>query len=130
MARYVYIYINHTHLDNCSALSCYFTTAVLNDCYSEVTAYTALAYSYWAGFHNAYICLCHTHYRYQPQLPYISHRTYLTNRMGYISHHITPLVINSLGGGDTHASTHAYKHSRTEAILRNRARASLWPARA
>ena len=33
-----------------SAPSCYFTTAVLNDCYSEVTAYTALAYSYWASF--------------------------------------------------------------------------------
>ena len=46
MARYVYVYVNHTHLDNWSAPSCYFTTAVLNDCYSEVTAYTALAYSY------------------------------------------------------------------------------------
>ena len=30
------------------------TKAVLNDCYSEVTAYTALAYSYWASFHDAY----------------------------------------------------------------------------
>ena len=30
-------------------------------CYSEVTAYTALAYSYWAGFHDAYVCLCHAH---------------------------------------------------------------------
>ena len=28
--------------------SCYLTTAVLNDCYSEVTAYTSPAYSYWA----------------------------------------------------------------------------------
>ena len=36
----------------------------LNDCYSEVTAYTALAYFYWASFHNAYICLHHAHYRY------------------------------------------------------------------
>ena len=26
--------------------SCYLTTAVLNDCYSEVMAYTALVYSY------------------------------------------------------------------------------------
>jgi len=26
----------------------------------------------------------------------------LTNHKGFISHHITPLVINSLGGGDTH----------------------------
>ena len=46
MARYAYIYANHTHLDNWSAPLCYFTTAILNDCYSEVTAYTALAYSY------------------------------------------------------------------------------------
>ena len=30
------------------------TTAVLNDCYSEVTTYTVLAYSYWASFHDAY----------------------------------------------------------------------------
>ena len=80
--------------------------AVLNDCYSEVTAYTALAYSYWASFHNAYICLHYIHYRYQLQLPYKSHRTYLTNHMWSISHHITPLVINSLRGGHTHINTH------------------------
>ena len=35
--------------------------AVLNDCYSEVTAYTALAYSYWASFHDTYGCLHHAH---------------------------------------------------------------------
>ena len=39
----------------------YLTTAALNDCYSEVTAYTALAYSYWGSFHDAYGCLCHAH---------------------------------------------------------------------
>ena len=63
----------------------------------------------------------------QPQLPYKSHRTYSTNRMGSISHHITPLVINSLGGGHTHK--HTYRSSRTEAILRNQARTGLRPAR-
>ena len=126
MARYAYIHVNHAYLYNRSALSCYFITAVLNDCYSEVTAYTVLAYSYWASFHNAYVCLCHAHYRYRPQLPYKSHRTYLTNRMGSISHHITPLVINSLRG--RHTNTHAY--IRTETILRNQAHASLWPAHA
>ena len=119
MARYTCIYVNHTHLDNCSALSCYFTTTVLNDCYSEVTAYTALAYSYWASFHDTYICLCHAHYRYRLQLPYKSHRTYLTNRMGSISLHIMPLVVNSLGGG--HTNTQAYRHLWTQAILRNQA---------
>ena len=52
--------------------------------------------------------------------------------MGSISHHITPLVINSLGGGHTHTHTHAqaYRHSRTEAILRNQVLTGLWPARA
>ena len=71
-------------------------------------------------------------------VPYISHRTYLTNHMGSISHHITPLVINSLGGRHTHTQTHTRKHthanthtrilSRTEAILKNQAHAGLWPA--
>ena len=84
--------------------TCYFATAALNDCYSEATAYTALAYSYWASFHDAYICLRHAHYRYRLQLPYKSHRTYLTNRTGSISHHIMPLVINSLGA-DTQTHT-------------------------
>ena len=30
------------------------TTAVLNDCYSELMGYTVLAYSYWASFHDKY----------------------------------------------------------------------------
>ena len=45
MARYTYFYVNHTYLQNLSAPSCYLTTAVVTDCYSEVTAYTVLAYS-------------------------------------------------------------------------------------
>ena len=45
MARYAYVYVNHAHLQNLSAPFCYLTTAALNDCYSEVMAYTALAYS-------------------------------------------------------------------------------------
>jgi len=35
-------------------------------------------------------------------------KTCLTNHKGSISHHITPLVINSLGGGHTHTHTHRY----------------------
>ena len=120
-------YVNHTHLDNLSTPSCYFTTAVLNDCYSEVTAYTALAYSYWASFHDVYICLRHANHRYRLQLIFKSHSTCLTNRIGSISHHIMPLVINSFGGG--HTNTHAYRHSRTEAILGNQARRSAAGAR-
>jgi len=34
----------------------------------------------------------------------------LANHKGSISHHIMPLVINSLGGGHTH--THTYSHRR------------------
>ena len=45
--------------------------------------------------------------------------------MGSISHHITPLVINILGGG--HTRKHPRLILRTEAILRNQA---LRPARA
>ena len=59
-------------------------------------------------------------------MPYKSHRTYSTNHMGSISHHITPLVINILGADTqtrTHTNTHVYRHSQTEAILRNQARA-------
>ena len=99
---------------------------------SEVTAYTAPVYSHRASFHDAYRCLRHAHYRYRSQLPYKNHRTYFTNHMEFISHHIMPLVINSLSGGHTHTHkhTHAYRHSQTEAILRNQAHAGLWPARA
>ena len=61
MALYVYVYINHTHLYNWGTPPYYLTTAVLNDGYSEVTAYIALAYSYWASFHDTYECLRHAH---------------------------------------------------------------------
>ena len=61
MAQYAYVYINHAYLYNWSTLPSYFTTAVLNDCYSEVMAYTALAYYYWASFHDAYGWLYHAH---------------------------------------------------------------------
>ena len=33
--------------------------------------------------------------------------------MGSISHHIMPLVINSLGGGLIHMNVHAYIHRHT-----------------
>ena len=69
-------------------------------------AYTAPAHSYWASFHNVYGCLHHAHQRYQLHLPYKSHRTYLTNQIVSISHHIMPLVINSLRGRHTHRRPH------------------------
>ena len=37
--------------------------------------------------------------------------------MGSISHHITPLVINDLGGGHTHTHTHAHTHTHTQAHI-------------
>ena len=59
MARLAYVYVNYTHLYNSSPPSFYVTTVVLNDCYSEVTANTVLAYSYWASLHDTYGCLRH-----------------------------------------------------------------------
>ena len=51
--------------------------------------------------------------------------------MMFISRHITPLVINSLGRGHTHAHTQKRIPTiRTGSILRNQAQAGLWPARA
>ena len=50
--------------------------------------------------------------------------------MGSISCHITPLVINSLGGGHTHKHTNTHTDIRTGTISKNQARAGLWPAHA
>ena len=80
--------------------------------------YSAITYSYWASFHDTYMCLRHAHYWYQLQLPYKSHRTYLTNHMGSISHHIMPLVINSLGGGHTHMQTHTHTQTHIHTDIR------------
>ena len=41
--------------------------------------------------------------------------------MGSISRHITPLVINSLGGGHTHTHTNTHTDVRTGTILRKQA---------
>ena len=43
---------------------------------------------------------------------YNCHIKYLTTHMGSISHHIMPLVINSLRAG--HTNTHTYWHSQTK----------------
>ena len=45
-------------------------------------------------------------------------RTCLTNHTKPISHHITPLVIYSLGGGhtDTHTQTHTHRHRRAPGL--------------
>ena len=43
-----------------------------------------------------------------------SYRACLTNRMGSISRHIMPLVINSLRGGHTHTHTHKHTHTHTD----------------
>ena len=78
MAQYAYVYVNHAYLYNRSALPCYLTTAVLNDCYSEVMAYTVLAYSYWlvpTMRMDAYITPT-------KDTNYSCHSTYLPNHMG------------------------------------------------
>ena len=55
--------------------------------------------------------------------------------MEYISFHNVPLVINSLGGRQTHTHTHTNTHIHilmiyTGSISGNKACAGLWPARA
>ena len=42
-------------------LHLYSSTAAFNDCYSELTPYTALANSYWVSVYNVYQCQGHTH---------------------------------------------------------------------
>ena len=34
---------------------------LITNCYSELMAYTALAYSYWASFHHMYQCQGHAY---------------------------------------------------------------------
>ena len=58
-----------------------------------------------------------------------NYRTCLTNCMEFISRHITPLVIDSLGGGHTHKHTHILT-IRTGSILKNQACTGRRPARA
>ena len=60
----MHIHINHTHLQNWSVSLCYFATGILNDCYSEETAYTALV------FYEVYGYQGHAHWWLQRQLPY------------------------------------------------------------
>jgi len=52
--------------------------------------------------------------------------TCLTNHKSSISHHITPLVINSLGDGHTHTHTRIFT-SWTKAISRNQSRTGQRP---
>ena len=120
----MYVYVNHTYLFKWSAPSCYLTTAFLNDCYSEVTAYTALGYSYWAIVFTMRMDAYITPTKDTGYSCYIKAIiTYLTNHMEstYIMpHHVTShhyLFIASRADRQTH--THAYRHSWTEAILRN-----------
>ena len=54
MTWYVYVNVNHAHLLNLNAPSCYLTT---NDSYSEVTVYTALAYSVFMTHMDAMVML-------------------------------------------------------------------------
>ena len=126
----MYVHVCHFHLYNWSAPSCYSSTAAYNDCYSELAPYTALAYSYRVSLHDAYECQGHTHKWYRLQSPYNSCRTCLTNRIGFISCHITSLVINSLRGRHTYTQTRTHIDFRTETIIKNQTRVGLWPVHA
>ena len=54
MSQYTYIHVRHTQPYNLSAQSCYLSTAVFNDCYSELTPYTVLANFYGFSVYDAY----------------------------------------------------------------------------
>ena len=52
-----------------------------------------------------------------PTIAAIEKLWYLFNlSYGSISHHIMPLVITSLGGGDTHIHTHTHTHTHTHFV--------------
>jgi len=74
------------------------------------------------SLHSRYIV---QHYQHNNYKITIITKTCLTNHKSSISHHITPLVINSLGGGHTHMQT-----SQTKVISRNQACTGLQTARA
>ena len=97
-------------------LSCYSSKAIFIDCYSELTLYIVLANCYGISAYNAYQFKGPRPLPYNSlQLLYNNCRNCLTNRMGSISRHITPLVFNSLGDGrmHTHTNTHTHTHTHT-----------------
>ena len=115
---YEYVHVRHTHPYNWS---------------SELMPYTVLANCYWVSAYETYVPIPRaTPFSNNDYICHVANscRTYLTNCMGSISCHITPLIINSLGGGHTqthtHTQTHAHTDVRTTTILRNQARAGLW----
>ena len=57
----VSIHVCHTHPYNLSVLSCYSSTAVFIDCYSELTPYTALANYYGVSVYDVYQFQGHAH---------------------------------------------------------------------
>ena len=126
MPQYAYINIHYTHLCKWSALSCYSSTAAFNNCYSEFTPYTTLANSYWASFQDSYQCQSHVHNdnSYSGHITADSCRTYLTNCMKSISHHITSLVINTLARRHTHTQTYI-STIHTGTIFRNQVHTGL-----
>ena len=106
----------------------------------KVTAYTKLGYSYQVGFYDTInsqaISFNETQYNCHE-----SYKTCLTNHMGFKSHHIMLLVINSVIEAytnththtqtrtyiytnthtqHTHTNKHTHSHSWTEAIIKTR----------
>ena len=90
--------------------------------------YTSLANSQWVNVYDVQQCQGHAHYdnNYNCHITAIE----LINQSNEV--HITPLVINGLGGGHTHTDTHTNTHTnthihiqtiRTGSILRNQVRA-------
>ena len=121
MSLYAYVHIRHTHLYHWSAPSCYSSTTVFNDCYSELMPYTRLLTL------SELVVMTHINVKATPindnnyncHNKYNSYRTCLTNHMGSISRHITPLVTNSLGDGYTQTHTHTHTRTHTHTYWRS-----------
>ena len=50
----MFMYTTLTFITETFVLLLKYSIAAFNDCYSELTTYTALAFSYWIGFHDVY----------------------------------------------------------------------------
>ena len=110
---HTFVYATPTLIAEALHLVTQVAKAAFNKCYSQIMAYTALAYSYWVSFHDTYVTMprpCPL-MEYRLQLLYNSCRYCLTNHMGSISHHITPLVVNSFGGRHTHIYRHLHRNN-------------------
>ena len=114
----------HTHFSNWSTSSPYSSTVLKTAVIAKRTSTKVLLYAFRLVFTTRFgINAMPMHSNVFNCRP----RTCLTNHKRLILHHITPLVIYSLRGRDTHTHTHT---ARQKAISRSQTRANLQQAHA